>query len=55
MAIANKKSIRNTNDEIICAYIHTVNKLGNIIEIHCETEFVTKRVKFSQLAKNIAI
>jgi elongation factor Ts len=55
MATADKKSSRNTNEGLIYSYIHTGNKLGILIEINCETDFVARREEFSDLAKNIAM
>jgi elongation factor Ts len=55
MATADKKASRNTNEGIIYAYIHTGNKLGILVEINCETDFVARRPEFTDLAKNIAM
>jgi elongation factor Ts len=55
MATADKKSARNTNEGLIYSYIHTGNKLGILLEINCETDFVARREEFSELAKNIAM
>ena len=55
MATADKKSSRNTNEGLIYSYIHTGNKLGILLEINCETDFVARREEFSDLAKNIAM
>jgi elongation factor Ts len=55
MATADKKSGRNTNEGLIYSYIHTGSKLGIILEINCETDFVARREEFSDLAKNIAM
>ena len=55
MATADKKASRNTNEGLIYSYIHTGNKLGILIEINCETDFVARREEFSDLAKNIAM
>jgi elongation factor Ts len=55
MATADKKASRNTNEGIIYAYIHTGNKLGILVEINCETDFVARRSEFTDLAKNIAM
>jgi elongation factor Ts len=55
MAIADKKSARNTNEGIIHTYIHTGNKLGIMIEVNCETDFVAKRPEISELARNVAM
>lgn len=55
MATADKKANRNTNEGLIYSYIHTGNKLGILLEINCETDFVARREEFSELAKNIAM
>ena len=55
MATADKKSSRNTNEGLIYSYIHTGSKLGILLEIDCETDFVARREEFSDLAKNIAM
>jgi elongation factor Ts len=55
MATADKKSSRNTDEGIIYAYIHTGSKLGILIEVNCETDFVARRPEFTDLAKNIAM
>ena len=55
MATADKKASRNTNEGLIYSYIHTGNKLGIILEVNCETDFVARRKEFSDLAKNIAM
>ena len=55
MATADKKSSRNTNEGLIYSYIHTGSKLGILIEINCETDFVARREEFADVAKNIAM
>ena len=55
MATADKKSSRNTNEGLIYSYIHTGSKLGILIEVNCETDFVARRDEFSELAKNISM
>ena len=55
MATADKKSSRKTNEGLIYPYIHTGSKLGILLEINCETDFVARREEFSDLAKNIAM
>ena len=55
MATADKKSNRNTNEGIIYAYIHTGSKLGILVEVNCETDFVARRSEFTDLAKNVAM
>ncbi len=55
MATADKKASRKATEGIIDAYIHTGNKLGILIEVNCETDFVARRSEFKDLVKNIAM
>jgi elongation factor Ts len=55
MATADKKSSRNTNEGLIYSYIHTGSKLGILLEVNCETDFVARRPEFVELAKNISM
>lgn len=55
MATADKKAGRNTQEGMIYSYIHTGNKLGILLEVNCETDFVARRPEFQELAKNIAM
>jgi len=55
MATADKKSSRNTNEGLIYAYIHTGSKLGILLEMNCETDFVARREEFIDVAKNVAM
>jgi elongation factor Ts len=55
MATADKKASRNTNEGLIYSYIHTGSKLGILIELNCETDFVARREEFSEVAKNVAM
>ena len=55
MATADKKSSRSTDEGLIYSYIHTGSKLGILLEINCETDFVARRSEFSDLAKNIGM
>ena len=55
MATADKKSSRNTKEGMIYAYVHTGNKLGILVEVNCETDFVARRPEFNELAKNVAM
>ena len=54
-AKARKKSGRSTKEGIILTYIHPVSKLGVLIEINCETDFVAKTDDFQNLSKDIAM
>lgn len=55
LSIANKKSSRNTTQGLIESYVHIGAKIGVMIEINCETDFVARRPEFQELAKNIAM
>ena len=55
LASANKKSSRIATEGLVESYIHMGGKLGVMIEINCETDFVARRPEFQELAKNIAM
>jgi len=52
---AEKKSGRVAAEGIVESYIHTGGRIGVIVEINCETDFVARREDFQGLAKNIAM
>jgi len=55
LASAAKKAGRSTMEGLIYSYIHTGNKLGVLLEINCETDFVARGEDFQNLAHNIAL
>merc|ERR1719379_2868499 len=55
LAAADKKASRAAKEGIIETYIHTGAKLGVMVEVNCETDFVAKREEFAELAKAIAM
>jgi elongation factor Ts len=55
LATADKKAGRQASEGVIESYIHTGGKLGVLLEVNCETDFVARRPEFQQLAKNIAM
>jgi elongation factor Ts len=55
LASAEKKAGRSTTEGVIYSYIHTGSKLGVLLEINCETDFVAKGEDFQSLAHNIAL
>lgn len=55
LALADKKSGRIALEGIIEHYIHAGSKIGVLLEINCETDFVARRSEFHKLAKNIAM
>ena len=55
MAKAEKKSTRDAKEGLIISYIHPGNKIGVLLDIGCETDFVAKTDGFQDLANNIAM
>ncbi|RLC23831.1 MAG: elongation factor Ts [Deltaproteobacteria bacterium] len=55
LAKAAKRAGRSTSEGIIYSYIHTGAKLGVLLEVNCESDFVAKTDDFQQFAKNIAM
>jgi len=55
LASAEKKASRAAKEGIVETYIHTGAKLGVMVEVNCETDFVAKRPEFQELAKAVAM
>ncbi len=55
VAMAAKKSSREVKEGVVESYIHSTKKVGSMVEILCETDFVARNVEFQQLARNIAM
>ncbi len=55
LAKAEKRAGRATSEGVIYSYIHTGGKLGVLVEINCESDFVAKNDDFLDFAKNIAM
>ena len=55
LAKAMKKGSRGTPEGRVGSYIHTNGKLGVLIEVNCETDFVAKNDVFSDLVKNLCM
>ncbi len=55
LEIAAKKSTRAANQGKIEAYIHHGNKIGVLVEINCETDFVARNEEFIRFAKDVAM
>ena len=55
LVTAEKKSGRIATEGIVEAYIHMGGKLGILVEVNCETDFVARRSEFQELARNIAM
>ena len=52
---AEKKGARQTKEGLIYSYIHAGSRLGVLLEINCETDFVGKTDGFTELAHNISM
>lgn len=55
LATAAKRAGRAMTEGIVNSYIHMGGKLGVMVEVGCETDFVAKNVDFQEFAKNIAM
>lgn len=55
LAKAAKKAGRSTGQGMIGSYIHSTGKIGVMVEIKCETDFVARTEAFQEFAKNIAM
>ena len=55
LANALKKSGRDTSQGVIQSYIHAGNKIGALVELKCETDFVARTDDFINLAKDLAM
>ena len=55
VAKAQKKEGRSTKEGLVVSYIHPGSKLGVILELNCETDFVAKTDDFLQLGNDIAM
>jgi elongation factor Ts len=55
LAQATKKAGRSTNEGLIGSYIHTGGKIGVLVEVNCETDFVARTDAFQGLAREIAM
>ena len=52
---AEKKGIRSAQDGLVYSYIHHGGRLGVLVEVNCETDFVAKTDGFKELVHNLAI
>ncbi len=54
-AKAEKKAERAANEGLVGSYIHTGGKVGVLVEINCETDFVARNDKFKDLVRDVAM
>lgn len=55
MAVAEKRSGRETKQGMVESYIHMGGKLGVLVELNCETDFVARNPEFKELARDLAM
>ncbi len=55
MVAAEKRSGRQAKEGLIDSYIHPGNRLGVLIEVNCETDFVAKNEEFKKFTRNMAM
>jgi elongation factor Ts len=55
MASAQKKAARSTNEGAVGTYIHAGGKIGVLVEVNCESDFVARTDDFQDLLKDIAM
>jgi elongation factor Ts len=55
MASAQKKASRTTNEGAVGHYIHAGGKIGVIVEVNCESDFVARTEDFQELLKDVAM
>src|SRR5262249_35093222 len=55
LASAAKRANREARDGVVASYIHPGSKLGVLIEVNCETDFVARTEQFQELVKGLAM
>ena len=55
LADAAKKAHRDARDGVVASYIHAGGKIGVLVEVNCETDFVARTDDFQQLVKDVAM
>jgi len=55
VASAEKKSGREANEGLVSSYIHMGGRVGALIEVNCETDFVARTDQFQKLVKDLAM
>jgi elongation factor Ts len=55
LAAAAKKASRDAREGLVSSYIHTGGRVGVLIEVNCETDFVARTDEFQKLVRDLAI
>lgn len=50
-----KKADREAKEGVVASYVHSNNKIGSLVKLYCETDFVAKNDEFKELASDIAM
>lgn len=55
LASADRRAGRSTNEGVIASYIHSNSKLGVLVELRCETDFVARSEDFQRLGRDLCM
>ena len=55
IASAGKKALRVTKEGVVASYIHLQGKVGVLVEVNCETDFVARNENFREFVKDITL
>ncbi|MEN8264471.1 MAG: translation elongation factor Ts [Nitrospirota bacterium] len=55
LAMASKKASREASEGLVSSYIHMGGKIGVLVEVNCETDFVAKTDDYQEMVKDIAM
>lgn len=55
LAAAQKRAAREANEGIVSAYIHPGSRIGVLVEVNCETDFVARNEEFQAFVKDVAL
>jgi elongation factor Ts len=55
IASAGKKALRTTKEGVVASYIHLQGKVGVLVEVNCETDFVARNENFREFVKDITL
>lgn len=55
LAIATKRAGKEAKEGVVSAYIHANKKIGVLVEVNCETDFVARTPEFQEFAHNVAM
>ncbi len=55
LAMASKKASRDASEGLVSSYIHMGGKIGVLVEVNCETDFVAKTDDYQEMVKDIAM